>query len=128
MASTILSFPRTARLLSPEQYSAALKTRPFARSNWFTCHRCDSHEADTQQRAVPKLGFIIPKRLVKLSVRRNTIKRVLREAFRHCQASLPAGYYVFRLKSPVPAGSLTELRRAVREQADEMLAKAGGRS
>lgn len=128
MAPTILSFPRTARLLSPEQYSAALKTRPFARSDWFTCHRCDNVEPDAAQRALPKLGFVIPKRLVKLSVRRNSIKRVLREAFRHCQASLPAGYYVFRLKAPVPASSLTELKRAVREQADNVLAKAGKRS
>lgn len=128
MASSILSFARTARLLTPEQYSAALKTRPFARSDWFTCHRCNSLETEAAQRALPKLGFIIPKRLVKLSVRRNAIKRVLREAFRHCQASLPGGYYVFRLKAPVPAGSLTELKRAVREQADGMLAKAASRS
>ena len=128
MAPSILSFPRTARLLSTEQYSTALKTRPFARSDWFTCHRCDNFEPEAAQRVLPKLGFIIPKRLVKLSVRRNTIKRVLREAFRHCQASLPAGYYVFRLKAAVPACSLTELKRAVRVQADDMLAKAGNRS
>lgn len=131
MASKPYSFSRASRLLSPEQFTAALKARPLARSVLFMCHWCESIQSDvqdqdqTQEQA--KLGFIIPKRLVRLSVRRNTIKRVLRESFRQHQHSLPSGYYVFRLKAAPAQGSLTDLKHLVREQTDSMLAKVSSK-
>lgn len=124
MASEPFSYSRDLRLLSKEQFSAALRARPFERSALFTCHWCRCLETDSTGKEQPKLGFIIPKRLARLSVRRNAIKRVLRESFRHYRLKLAGGYYVFRLKAPPPASSLTNLKRMVREQADSILAKA----
>lgn len=74
------------------------------------------------------LGFVVPKRLVRLSVRRNAIKRVLREAFRLSQASLSPGYYVFRLKAGVRSQSLSGLKREVRVEADRLISTAASRS
>ncbi len=47
-----------------------------------------------------RLGLVIPKRSVRFAVRRNTIKRWAREAFRHRQQSLPASDIVLRVHSP----------------------------
>lgn len=46
----------------------------------------------------PRLGLIIPKRQVRLAVRRNTLKRWIREAFRHRQQCLPAADIVVRVQ------------------------------
>ena len=43
-----------------------------------------------------RLGCVVPKRLTPLSVRRNRLKRVVREAFRACRDHLPAGDLVVR--------------------------------
>ena len=37
----------------------------------------------------PRLGMVVPKKQVKLAARRNTIKRVIRESFRHRRHTLP---------------------------------------
>lgn len=77
---------------------------------------------DTTQGA--RLGLIIAKRYAALSVTRNAIKRVLREAFRHQRHLLPERDLVFRLHSRIASVSLTELKRQVRLEADALLAKA----
>lgn len=74
--------------------------------------------------ASARLGLVIAKRFAPHAVTRNTIKRVLREAFRHQAAQLPARDYVFRLHSRVAEVSLTQLRRQVRQEADRLLRKA----
>ena len=70
-----------------------------------------------------RLGFIIPKRLATKAVTRNTIKRVLREAFRLQRPHLPSIDLVFRLHSRIPDCSLRALRKMVRAEADQLLAK-----
>lgn len=57
------------------------------------------------------------------AVTRNTIKRVLRETFRLQRSNLPPGLYVFRLHGRVPDMSLRALRRLVRAEAGELLAR-----
>lgn len=37
----------------------------------------------------PRLGLAVAKKNVKLAVKRNRIKRIARESFRHCRAFLP---------------------------------------
>ncbi|UOD50539.1 ribonuclease P protein component [Orrella daihaiensis] len=124
MASSSLSFSRKLRLLSPEQFAVALRSRPVGRSPLLTFHWCKSPTVEATDNCQPKLGLIIPKRLARLSVQRNAIKRVLRESFRHQQSKLPGGYYVARLAAPLPTVSLTELKRLIRQQADSILIKA----
>lgn len=121
MVSSGLGFGRRSKLLSPAQFESALRARPLARGSFFTFHRCTQPSSDAEGADLPKLGLVIPKRLVRLSVRRNAIKRVLREAFRHQQTSLRPGYYVFRVKAPVNLANLRDLKRIVRAEADQLI-------
>lgn len=70
-----------------------------------------------------RLGLVIPKRFAALAVTRNTIKRVLRETFRHRRGSLPPGDMVFRLVAPPGKQSLTMLKKQVRAEAETLFAK-----
>lgn len=114
--------------MSPAQFESALRTRPLARGSFLTFHWCNQPSSDTVGLGLPKLGLVVPKRLVRLSVRRNAIKRVLKEAFRHKQACLRPGYYVFRVKSPVGLATLGELKRIARAEADQLISDAISRS
>jgi ribonuclease P protein component len=117
-----LAFPRAARLLTPDEFTRALKTRPI-RGKFLWIHRVelaapaapaapDDHSAEAVglDKLVrrPQLGMMIGKRNAKTSVLRNAIKRRIREQFRLRQSGLPARAYVARLaatatKADVPA-------------------------
>ncbi len=117
------TFPSAARLHRPSEYVSALKGRRIAKGALFVLNtpRTQNLTDGLQQ---PRLGLIISKRLAPRAVTRNTIKRVIREAFRHKQGQLAARDYVFRLHSPVGSRTLTQLKRAVRAEADALLDKA----
>jgi len=107
-----------ARLHRPSEYAAALKGRRVARGAPLVVSTPrERPEADAQAR----LGMIIAKRFAARAVTRNTIKRVIREAFRHRRASLPQRDFVFRLHSPVAPGSLTQLKKQLRVEAEALL-------
>jgi ribonuclease P protein component len=99
------AFPRAARLLTPDEFSRALKTRPI-RGKFLWIHRVDLVAID-EERANggalekpsrrPQLGMMIGKRNAKTAVLRNAIKRRIREQFRLRQTGLPARAYVARL-------------------------------
>src|SRR5690606_33418712 len=75
-----------------------------------------------------RLGLIVGKRHAPLSVSRQAIKRVWREAFRLGRQALPPGDYVVRLQSRIPSLSLTRLKARAREQADSLLRQAARRA
>lgn len=120
------SFPSAARLHRPSEYVNVLKGRRIARGALFVLNASKTQHAPdaTQAQAQPRLGLIVSKRLAPNAVTRNTIKRVIREAFRHKQSRLAPRDYVFRLHSPVKFASATQLKRAVRKEADALLDKA----
>ncbi len=122
------TFPSAARLHRPSEYVNVLKGRRVARGALFVLNASKTQTlADTETTAEtprPRLGLIISKRSAPKAVTRNTIKRVIREAFRHKQGQLAARDYVFRLHSPVGSRTLTQLKRAVRAEADALLDKA----
>jgi ribonuclease P protein component len=110
-----LAFPRAARLLTPDEFSRALKTRPV-RGKFLWIHRVELLPTDTEIAPAigeilamsealekparrPQLGMMIAKRNAKSSVLRNAIKRRVREQFRLRQSGLPARAYVVRLAS-----------------------------
>ena len=112
------AFPSAARLHRPSEYAAALKGRRVARGALFVV---SSPRGDAGGPA--RLGLVVPKRYAPLAVTRNTIKRILREAFRQRRAALPEGDLVFRLVNRPPAVSLTDLKRQVRAEADALLTR-----
>lgn len=110
------------RMSAPEEFKQALRTKPVGRSKLFLLHHT-TPEHDTSAIIQRQLGFIVPKRFLRLAVDRNRVKRVLRESFRLMQTDLPGGLYLFRLR--VAPGNLTGsgLKRASRQEADQLLSK-----
>jgi ribonuclease P protein component len=105
-----VAFPREARLLTPDAFTRALKTRPF-RGKFLWVYRAPSLDAQpavqpdatatdfalAKPPARPQLGMMIGKRNAKSAVLRNAIKRRFREQFRLRQPQLPPFAYVVRL-------------------------------
>lgn len=114
------TFPSAARLHRPSEYADALKGRRVARGALFVVTTPREAPAGTEAR----LGMIIAKRFAARAVTRNTIKRVIREAFRHRRHELPGRDYVVRLHSRVAPTSLTVLRQTVRAEIDALFDKA----
>jgi len=113
------TFSTAARLHRPAEFACALKGRRVARGDALTLTATRASD-----QVIPRLGLIVAKRHAKRAVTRNAIKRVLREAFRHQQQSLPPRDYIFRLHSSIPPQSLTGLKRQLRNQADALLQQA----
>lgn len=69
-------FPRSKRLLKKQQFRDVLShgKKHVAECFVFYIKKNDQNTA--------KLGIIVAKRFVKLAVKRNTIKRIIRESFR----------------------------------------------
>ena len=65
--------------------------------------------------------MIVAKRLARRAVTRNTIKRILREAFRHLRPALADGAYV--LVARAPAAAMAPI--ALREAFHQLLRRAG---
>lgn len=119
MNAVSAAFPRAARLLQPAQFGPALKGRRMARGQLFMLHASADNAVQR-----PRLGLVIGKRFAPLSVSRAAIKRVIREAFRHRQGTLPPLDYAVRLHARIGQVSLTELKRQVRVEIDAHFARA----
>ena len=119
------SYPPATRLHRPAEFKAALRGRRVARGSLLEVLTPRLPAAPHAGSA--RLGMIIPKRQAALAVTRNTIKRVVREAFRLRRRELPAHDLVIRLHSRVPRLSLTQLRRLIREEIDGLLADTARR-
>jgi len=96
--------PRSRKIIKADAYASALRMRVCARSQDFVLHHL-AHR--TQISAYPvsqnwaQLGLVVPKRLAKHAVRRNLLKRLIRESFRVRASQLPAGLWVVRLSNNV---------------------------
>jgi ribonuclease P protein component len=125
------TLPAEARLHRPSEYAAALKGRRLARGAFFIVSAATPTPAPAAQPDTPvdaaaaasppgcaRLGLVIAKRYAPHAVTRNTLKRVIREAFRTRRLALPARDYVVRLQGKVAPVSLTELKRAARAEVD----------
>jgi len=78
-----LCLPRTARLLRPGDFTA-LRGHAKRLSN-----RCFLAEYGSSAQANARLGMAVSRRVSKLAVVRNRIRRVIRESFRLHRAELP---------------------------------------
>lgn len=75
----------------------------------------------------PRLGMVIPKRLLGRAVDRNRVKRCVRESFRQVLAELPACDFVVRLfAKPVPGDEARDLPRTFRRAGERAMAKWPG--
>lgn len=116
------SFPRRYRLTKTDEYSSVFGFRRAVKSTHFLLHY---RPRDGLGSAVPsgegaRLGIVVPKKLVKAAVRRNLIKRLARERFRHLRSELPACDLVLRL-AVRPARELLNNRRQLAAEISELL-------
>ena len=87
---------RDDRLQDPEAFRQALMARPIARHGSFSVYRIFAE-------AGFRLGFVIPKKLVKTAVQRNQMKRWARATFRAFETSAPRSEsWVLRVSQSFP--------------------------
>lgn len=113
------NYPKEARLHSPSEFAEVFSHKRAIRGVLFTLHFCPN------QLGYARLGLIIAKRNAKRAVTRATIKRIIRECFRHIRTQLPPQDIIFRLNKSIPFCSLRELKRTVRQDIALLFAKLG---
>jgi ribonuclease P protein component len=97
-------FPRSARLLAKIQFDAAFADGRRCGSRFFRASVTDSATG------TPRLGLAVSRRVSKLAVQRNRIKRCVRESFRrHGCSRLPPLDVVVTAKPEAAAAATAEL-------------------
>lgn len=111
---TEYSYPKAKRILKPAEF------KPVFNQPLFKIHQphfmAFAYEAEKDQ---ARLGMAITKKRIPRAVARNTIKRIIREQFRHKHPELPALDIVFILKQSTKGLTNEQMR----QQIDEILAK-----
>lgn len=111
---TEYSYPKAKRILKPAEF------KPVFNQPLFKIHQphfmAFAYEAEKGQ---ARLGMAITKKRIPRAVARNTIKRIIREQFRHKHPELPALDIVFILKQSTKGLTNEQMR----QQIDEILAK-----
>lgn len=100
------TFPPAARLRVAAQFQATFAEGQRLNGQYFRLHARPLAEA-----ASARLGITVSKRVDKLAVGRNRLKRQAREAFRAARAGLPAGDYVLLAKSEAAKADNAAVRR-----------------
>lgn len=77
------TFPRSHRLLRPSEFKQVMDA-PQLRAS----HTSFVLLARASDAGVARIGFVLPKRRIRLAVARNRIKRIIRESFRVHQDTL----------------------------------------
>ena len=107
-------YPKAKRLLKPDEFKSVFNQPLFKIHNsHFMAFAYDSKNEQA------RLGMAITKKRIPRAVARNTIKRIIREQFRHRHPQLPALDLVFILKKSNKALSNDKMRQEI----DEILAK-----
>ena len=114
-------FPKSARLLRPNEFTQALRGKRIGRGAFFMLSRYIHYSAPDSS---ARLGLVIAKRHAPKAASRNAIKRVIRESFRVRRHELAPGDYVVRLHCKIPACSLTELKKITRQELDSLFDSA----
>lgn len=108
-------YPQEARLHRPSEYTKVFAYRRVHRGALFTLHYCPNGLSHA------RLGLVIAKRFAARAVTRSTIKRVIRESFRHFLPELSCHDFIVRLHCPIAPSSLRVLRKIIRNDIDALL-------
>ena len=87
------AFARRFRLTKTDEFSSVFGFKRAIRGQLLMLHYRPREAGET----VARLGLVVGKKLLKAAVRRNLVKRVVREQFRRQRAKLPAIDLVVRL-------------------------------
>lgn len=98
---------RDARLVNKADFDRVFAANQRAKTDYVVVM------ARPNEKSHPRLGMVIPKRLLARAVDRNRMKRCIRESFRLAWPELPACDFVVRLiAKPVPRDEARGLARA----------------
>ena len=112
------AFLRSHRLLTPADFKRVMDA-PGCRAS----HASFVFLAQNNQKTVARIGFVLPKRRVRLAVARNRVKRIIRESFRHHQALLAGLDIVVMARDGLAALEPAALRTAADRQFRHLLSK-----
>ena len=91
------AFVRRYRLTKTDEFSSVFGFRKAIRGTLFMLHYQWPAEGSEKAPAGARLGLVVGKKLLKSAVRRNLVKRIVREQFRQRRSDLPACDLVVRL-------------------------------
>lgn len=115
-------FPRTHRLLRPAEFQTVFDSAAFKVGEQHFVLLVRPNGLDH-----PRLGLVIAKKKVRLSVERNRLKRTIRESFRFHQAQLPAVDVIFMARNDLGSVVSAELAAALGKSWKRLERKAGTR-
>ena len=107
-------YPKAKRILKPDEFKSVFN-KPLFKVHQ-THFMAFAYDSDQEQ---ARLGMAITKKRIPTAVARNTIKRIIREQFRHKHPELPALDLVFILKKSTKDLSNDQMR----QQVNDILAK-----
>jgi ribonuclease P protein component len=96
--------PRTARIRDDAAIAALAASGPL-RSRWFVLRRAENAVG------YPRLAVRVAKKVVKASVARNRIRRLVRETFRLRRAQLPARDFLVTVRVEPQVVAMAEARQ-----------------
>jgi len=97
------TFPRSARLTSPEEFKTVFKKAHKLNFKEFTVYVLQNNRIES------RLGLAISKKTVKKAVSRNLIKRIIRDSFRLRRKKLKGWDIVFVSRFAAPQMSKSKL-------------------
>jgi ribonuclease P protein component len=109
-------FPPGYRLSKPAEYQAVFKARKVWRGRLFSLHVLARAAG-----AGPRLGLVVPKKILRTAVKRNRAKRLARELFRSKRGQLADLDLVVRVVAAPVATSRPAEARAWRADLVELL-------
>ncbi|MEE4330832.1 MAG: ribonuclease P protein component [Wenzhouxiangella sp.] len=109
----MLGFPRSARLLTGDEFRRVFDQRRAIANDWFRVHFAPGDE--------PRLGLAVSRRVAPRAVDRNRIRRQIRETFRHMRPELIAADFVVLARPPARTASRAELRAALNQLWQRMI-------
>ncbi len=92
------AFARCYRLTKTDEFSSVFGFRRAIRGQLLMLH----YQPRTGPEEAARLGVVVGKKFIKAAVRRNLVKRIVREQFRRKRPELPAFDLVLRVISKPP--------------------------
>lgn len=118
------SFARVYRLLTAKQFSHVFE-KPYKRHHAYLLllvRKNNDLVSDTENPPIARMGLAVAKKNIKLAVRRNRFKRIVRESFRQHKVQL-AGLDIVVLAKHAANTATSEQIRIVLEQQWQHLEK-----
>ena len=106
------TFPKTQRLLTPAQFQRVYANKQWGNTRLLTFNVLYDAELKEQP---SKLGITVSKKVSKLAVRRNLLKRLIREFYRHKQHELTRARLIITVKPAASAVSNEDLLQELTE-------------